>query len=833
VTITPHEDDVPELEAVPEPEDAPPVFADLTLAEALSAFRRAPRQTLAALRAVARSAEPASAQVRLRPLAASAPAAPQAAAAADTPARPAAERRALAQLGLRISAFLLAWWGGSIITSAPLRTEQLALDPAAPFLLAGFLVWLAAEGYGDWPRLRAWWQRRRAGTPQAAPPVREAVSGPQVWGGIHPARALLALGGVLTSVVALIGTAGNQFTLIGFWAWVASIALWLAALAPAEWRARAAQARIARVHLNWRSPTLWALVAILALGAYFRLSSLSTVPPEMTSDHVEKILDAQRVVDGQLQVFFPNNGGREAFQMYAMALLAQVPGLGMNFTTLKLLSALEGLAAILALYWLGREAIGRQQARLGNLVGLLLAALVAVSYWHVALSRLGLRIVLTTAVTALLLTFLARAMRFNRRSDFILAGLTLGLGLYTYQAVRMLPLVVLAGVALALIFRARSRRDFSRYLLHTVVLVVVAFVVFVPLFGFWLQYPEDFWRRTQGRLLGDDIVQTVDAQGQIVERQATIEERLDAFNQNLPILADNFRNALLMFNWKGDVAWINAAPNRPAMDAVTGALLIVGLAAWLARMIRRRDPFDWLVPVALLIMLLPSALSIAYPVENPSHTRTSGALPLAYLIAALPLALIVKGLIEQVGGQRGRVAAGAVLVLVLAGAYGANSAIYFNDYYRTYLGSSLPYTEAGRVLRGFAESDGSFGNAFMLAYPYWWDHRAIGIEAGRTDWPNGIIALNGVPQFLADAYARTDRYRLDPERDLLFFYAPDDEAADAALREWFPQGRARLVQSYQDDAYRLYRVPALGNDGLLAFLVAQGAAVTQTPVPGG
>jgi hypothetical protein len=712
------------------------------------------------------------------------------------------------------------------MANAPIRTEALALDAGAPLLLLGFLLWLVSETYGDWPRLRAWWLARRSragGQPDAAQPAdkitEDAQRGLQMWSGIHPLRVLLALGGLFASVVALIGTAGNQVTLVGFSAWVVSITLWVAALAPAAWWTRLSQVREARIRINWRSPTLWALVAILVLGAHFRLSSLESVPPEMTSDHVEKILDAQRVSEGQWQVFFPNNGGREGFQMYAMSLLAQVPGLGMNFTTLKLLSALEGLAAILALYWLGREAVGRQNAHLGNLVGLLLAALVAVSYWHVALSRLGLRIVLTTVVTALLLAFLARALRHNRRGDFILVGLTLGLGLYTYQAVRMLPLVVIAGVGLALIFQARSGRDAHQYLLHAAVLVVVAFVAFVPLFGFWLQYPDDFWRRTQGRLLGDDIIQTVNEQGQIVERQATLQERLDAFSKNLPILAENLRGALLMFNWKGDVAWINAAPNRPAMDAATGALLVVGLAAWLARMVRRRDPFDWLVPLALVIMLLPSALSIAYPVENPSHTRTSGALPSAYLIAALPLALVVQSLVQQVGGRGGRIAAGAAVVLVVGGAYSANSAIYFNTYYQTYLGSSLPYTEAGRVLRGFAESDGSYGNAFMIAYPYWWDHRAIGIEGGRIDWPNGIVTREAVPQFLADAYTRTDRYRLDPERDLLFFYAAADEDTDAALRQWFPTGRSLLMQSYQeDDAYQLYRVPALGIDGFQAFL---------------
>ena len=165
----------------------------------------------------------------------------------------------------------------------------------------------------------------------------------------------------------------------------------------------------------------------------------------MTSDHVEMLLDAQRVLDGNTQVFFPNNGGREPLHMYLMALLSLVPGLGMDFTTLKLLTALEGIITLPILWWMGRELVGRESPKLGNTVGLILALLVAVSHWHVALSRLALRIALTPPITAVILVYLARGMRFNRRDDWLKAGLALGAGLYMYQAVRMLPVVIIAG----------------------------------------------------------------------------------------------------------------------------------------------------------------------------------------------------------------------------------------------------------------------------------------------------------------------------------------------------------------------------------------------------
>ena len=137
------------------------------------------------------------------------------------------------------------------------------------------------------------------------------------------------------------------------------------------------------------------------------------------------------------------------------------------------------------------------------------------------------------------MVFLSRAIRRNRRGDFIKAGLVLGIGVYAYQAVRMLPVVVVASVVLAILFslfRSGRREQIGRYITNSVVLVVITVAVFVPMAGFARDYPEDFWRRTSGRLLGDDTVQTTDANGQLVTRNATIDERMAAFQQNIGIL---------------------------------------------------------------------------------------------------------------------------------------------------------------------------------------------------------------------------------------------------------------------------------------------------------
>ncbi len=798
-------------------------FEDLTLAEAMGQFARAPLATFRALKAVAQTPtytrqRAESPSVFAQPPRYAAPAVRADAAALAAPVYdaglfPANTLVTLGQLLMRLLALALAVVGGVVMFNLPQLTEETGLNVGLPYFAAGFLLWLLAELL---PAIVA--PQIRSGASLAHAHATETTLV------ISPAR-LFALGaGIATSVLAWVLNSNNTFTLAGVIEWGISIVCWVWAVAPAGWNPLAA------VQRGWRwlsgtrlyaNRTLLALLLIMLVGAFFRYQSLSSTPPEMTSDHVEKLFDVNRVLHGQTNIFFANNDGRDAMQFYLLALLSQLPGMQLDFYLLKLMTVLEGLVTIPLLWWMGREVIGREQPKLGNAVGLIMAGLVAVSYWHEMLSRLGLRIVLTPLWTALVIIFLVRAVRYNRRSDFILTGLALGFSLYAYQAMRMMPVAVLIVVGIALVFGLRSLVARRHMLMNLVALVIVAFAVFVPLLHFSVQYPEDFWRRTSGRLFGDDITRTTDESGNIVIRTPSIVERVDAFNRNVPVLMNNVRNALLFYNWKGDVAWINNAPNHPALDPLTGGLLIVGLSAWLGRMFRRRDAFDWgLIPL-ILIMMLPSVLTIAYPIENPSASRISGTLPGIYLLIALPLALIVLALPRLIG-RVGVALAVVGVALVMWVSYDNNAPTYFEDYQQAYSSASLPYSVGGRVLSDFAAANG-YGNAFIIAYPYWWDHRALAIEAGRIDWSNTILTIEGIPLYLHDALLRQNDLRLDPTRDLLFFLSPDDLSAQEFLEENFPDGQLETVVTYQAaHPFNLYRVPAPGESAFNEFLLRHG-----------
>lgn len=830
------------------PEEKSRQFEDLTLAELLGQFWRAPSITVQGLIAVAsigvldlprggrarvveRPAPPTDLpNSTISPSTTSDDHSEQAQSIGELIAEPVIDvaddpRRDWMHLGMYFSALVMGLWGSIILASGTLRTESVQLRDGLPFLVLAAIIWAGAETYRSWPWLKAWVEKRgwRQRIDLKIPPQPQ-VSLVQLIVSVHPVRVVAAVALPLLIAVTWVETRGNTFRFFGFWAWVLSILCVVIALAPRSW---SMDALIPRVKAWWsrraegesQHSTQWvwiALIIILGVGIVFRLHDLYGMPPQMTSDHKEKLLDAWRVANGDRDVFFANNGGREGFQMYAIALMAQIPGLGFNHETMKLLAVIESVLALPAMFWLGRQVAGRENREFGNVLGLSLMALIAVSYWHVTVTRLALRIVLTPLVGALLLGFLVRAMRHNRRADFVAAGLVLGFGLYTYQAVRMMPVMVLVAVAIAILYRGRTRQEFLRYTWNLAALVIVSFTIFVPLARYSADHPEEFWRRSVGRVFGDRY----DEDNTPVE--LTIGDRIEAFNENLPELMSNMRNALLMFNWKGDIGWINGVPNDPMLDPMSGTLLLVGVVACIAVAIRRRDMAFTLIPVAAMIMLLPSALAIGMTIENPSATRASGAIPPVYLMMAVALTLLIYAIRRVATGWSGRVAATGVISLILFASLVSNWNTYFREYREVYRFSTWPYSIPGDVLEGFVQSGGAFGNAFMLFYPSWWDYQIIGIEAGAMDWPNGIVDIPGLPRLLNNSiYCDGHPYPYDPNTDLLFLYHFEDDDTEAILEGYFPTGYSRLVETYNEPYnFKVYRVPALGESGFEALVEA-------------
>jgi hypothetical protein len=230
--------------------------------------------------------------------------------------------------------------------------------------------------------------------------------------------------------------------------------------------------------------------------------------------------------------------------------------------------------------------------------------------------------------------------------------------------------------------------------------------------------------------------------------------------------------------------------------------------AWVLLIVRDWDMVHLLIPLGMVVMLLPSALTLAYKIENPSFTRASGSLPMVFLIAAFPMAQFGYHVQRAVGKViPGAVVALALMMPIVGLAATVNHETYFEVYQQSYAASWKPYTAMAQPLKAFAQGEGSYGNAFLIAWPHWLDHRILGTSAGDIHWPNGLVNREGVFSFLllnADS-----PYAYDPDRPLFFMYNHADDDSEIWLQAVFPQGEAHTetVANRPELDFRVFIAP--------------------------
>ena len=188
----------------------------------------------------------------------------------------------------------------------------------------------------------AWGKRPVAATAAALPSV--------------PPRWRFIVASLLLVPIAWVGAADNTFRWWGVAAWWGALGLWLWG-----WRA------LARPMVREREPWLrWQAVAFLVIllgAAAFRFWNINGLPQEMTSDHTEKLLDVQDILDGMRPIFFERNTGREPMHFYLAALLAGPLGFGTSHTALKVGTAFIGLLTVPLTYLVARWGLGLPRER--------------------------------------------------------------------------------------------------------------------------------------------------------------------------------------------------------------------------------------------------------------------------------------------------------------------------------------------------------------------------------------------------------------------------------------------------------------------------------------
>ncbi len=379
---------------------------------------------------------------------------------------------------------------------------------------------------------------------------------------------------------------------------------------------------------------LGAPLAVVLLAAFLRLYRLASVPFGWHPDEATKALLARDVLSGKYHpVFFSAFTGREALFVYLEALLFAL--LGEDIFVGRLLSALVGILTVAITYATAREMFSRR-------IGVLTAAFLAVSLWHLIASRNGYRAVIQPFIQLFALFFLFYGLRKSDRVPagsprslwpFIAAGIFLGLSLYTYTAVRLFPLLIVIILLLVLLFDRQAIRTIWQPLL---LMGAVAFLVFLPLGYYFWQNPQDFF----GRAAQISVFSPEWSGGDSGAR-----------------LWQSVKETARMWTIWGDINYRFNISGQPVFDWFSGLLFFLGIPLSLWRAYKcsglRRVAYLTL-PLWLGLMLLPMVLSAE---SLPYYQRAIGALPAVYVFPALTLDAAVNTFNRLTGNRRPRLTA--------------------------------------------------------------------------------------------------------------------------------------------------------------------------------
>jgi 4-amino-4-deoxy-L-arabinose transferase-like glycosyltransferase len=393
----------------------------------------------------------------------------------------------------------------------------------------------------------------------------------------------------------------------------------------------------------------WLVVlALVFIAAFFRLYRLDSQPGSLWLDESLTALNALEIIDGKpaplwgmtsLDRWRPD--WVKTSNLYLYFVLGVFKVFGTGYFGLKAISVLPAIAGIIAGYFLFKALAGRS-------VAVLAAFLLAVSQWHVTVSRWGWDALLMSLLQLAAYWFLIRGVQSGGKRYFLGGGLLIGLCLYTYVASWIALAIALAFLVIR---AARDRAEALSRIRELALFVIGCAIVFAPLGAHYIRHPTDLTVRVS---------------------EVSLARTVEQANSYLP-LWENVKSHALMFNYRGDNNPRHGFPGAPALDFVTSVFFVLGLAHYLRFW---RDPQRLFVIVWFVLGLQGGLL--AEPSASPHAYRTLMISAAACLFAAAAAhAFFRAGSATLLNVRHGRAMAVAITTVLLTAIAVDNFRIYF------------------------------------------------------------------------------------------------------------------------------------------------------------
>jgi len=350
--------------------------------------------------------------------------------------------------------------------------------------------------------------------------------------------------------------------------------------------------------------TRWSVLIVVLLGAWWlRIHALESLPHGVSSDEAVNVVDAFHIGRTANIPFYEDLGRPEPLYRTTLAFVGR--WINESVWGYRWVSACLSMIAVASVAWLGRESVGELRPNARHAAALGAAIALSVMVGHLTLSRSLYRGTLMIALVALSAATLLTAIRTGKPRLYIIGGLFTGLSLYTYTAVWVYPLGLVAMGGGLLLTRWRTLRD---WLPKLVLAAALALIVATPL----------LWKISQSR-------EAVFGRAGAVQASRTEpREALDALLSQL-------------FEAGDENPQYNAA-SAPVIPRALQPIFLLGVALALWRLIRQ--PSAWLLLTLLILFQIPALLSN----EINHGLRIAGVFVVIPPLIGLAFGIVVGGL---------------------------------------------------------------------------------------------------------------------------------------------------------------------------------------------
>ncbi|MEM7335196.1 MAG: glycosyltransferase family 39 protein, partial [Chloroflexota bacterium] len=226
---------------------------------------------------------------------------------------------------------------------------------------------------------------------------------------------------------------------------------------------------------------IWILAFLFVVALAARGLLTSEFPATFSGDEGSAGLVAVQFFEGTVDNWFVT--GWFSFPSFYFAIQSLGIHLwGQTIQAARLISVFVGGMAVIATYWMVRTLFDRVTA-------VFAAFYLAVSHYHIHFSRIALNNVWDSLFGAIAIYGFWDGWQNGRRTSYLWCGLSLGIGMYFYVSIRVLPVIFLIWSLAAFIWK---RKQFFERLPDLILTAVTSVLIALPIGIHFYKFPAQF-----------------------------------------------------------------------------------------------------------------------------------------------------------------------------------------------------------------------------------------------------------------------------------------------------------------------------------------------------